>query len=136
VTEPKAALKAFAGTPLADLACFERTLDRIETDVAQMAARANAWSIGDLETMRRLPYTDQGQACLSAVLDTELARSQGLDALPAQVREAWIDAAQQALADHATSFALLPMAEILKPDGYLAGLAARGYAVEAPDEAP
>ena len=32
----------------------------------------------------------------------------------------------------ATIFALLPMAEILKPDGYLAALGARGYVVEAP----
>jgi hypothetical protein len=132
LAEPKQALRVFSGQALDDVACFELTLDRLEADLAQMAARANAWSIGDLATMRRLPYTDQGQACLAAVLDSAVARSQGLDALPAQVRDAWIDAAQKALAEHDTSFALLPMAEILKPDGYLAGLAARGYAVEAP----
>ena len=135
VTDPKKALQAFAGQSLDDVACFELTLDRLEADLAQMAARANAWSIGDLETMRRLPYTDQGQACLSAVLDSAVARSQGLDALPAQVRDAWLAAAQRALATHDTSFALLPMAEILRPDGYLAALAARGYAIEAPDAA-
>jgi hypothetical protein len=135
VTEPKKTLQAFAGQSLDDVACFELTLDRLEADLAQMAARANAWSIGDLATMRALPYTDQGQACLAAVLDSSVGRSQGLDALPAQVRDAWLAAAQKALATHDTSFALLPMAEILKPDGYLAALAARGYAVEAPDAA-
>jgi hypothetical protein len=135
VTEPKKTLQAFAGQSLDDVACFELTLDRLEADLAQMAARANAWSIGDLATMRALPYTDQGQACLAAVLDSAVGRSQGLDALPAQVRDAWLAAAQKALATHDTSFALLPMAEILKPDGYLAALAARGYAVEAPDAA-
>jgi hypothetical protein len=134
VTEPKKTLQAFAGQSLDDIACFELTLDRLEADLAQMAARANAWSIGDLATMRALPYTDQGQACLAAVLDSSVGRSQGLDALPAQVRDAWLAAAEKALATHATSFALLPMAEILKPDGYLAALAARGYAVEAPDD--
>jgi hypothetical protein len=133
VTDPKAALHAFAGKSLDDVACFELTLDRLEADLAQMAARANAWSVGDLATMRRLPYTDQGQACLSAVLDSAVARSQGLDALPAQVRDAWLDAAEQALATHRSSFALLPMAEILKPDGYLAALRRRGYVVEAPE---
>ena len=136
ISDPKAVLREFSGQSLDDLACFELTLDRLEADLAQMAARANAWSIGDLETMRRLPYTDQGQACLSAVLDSAVARSQGLDALPAQVRTAWLDAAEKAMARHPTSFALLPMAEILKPDGYLAALAARGYAIEAPDAAP
>jgi hypothetical protein len=133
LVDPKAALHAFSGKPLDDLACFELTLDRLEADLAQMAARANAWSIGDLAAMRRLPYTDQGQACLSAVLDSAVARSQGFDALPAQVRDAWLDAAEKALATHRASFALLPMAEILKPDGYLAALKARGYGVEAPE---
>ena len=134
VKDPKAALKKFAGKPLDDIACFEMTLDRLEADLAQMAARANAWSIGDLDTMQALPYVDQGQACLSAVLDNEFARSQGLDALPDQVRTAWVDAADKALRTHRTSFALLPMVEILKPDGYLAALAARGYAIEAPGD--
>lgn len=132
LADPKAALRTFSAAPLEDLACFELTLDRLEADLAQMAARANAWSIGDLATMRALPYTDQGQACLSAVLDSAVARSQGLDALPERVRVAWLDAAQAQIDKHPRSFALLPMAEILKPDGYLAALAARGYAVEAP----
>jgi hypothetical protein len=132
VRDPKAAVRAFAGQSLDDLACFELTLDRLDADLAQMAARANAWAIGDLATMQRLPYADQGAACLAAVLDSAVARSQGFDALPAQVRNAWLDAAEKALASHPQSFALLPMAEILKPDGYLAALGARGYAVEAP----
>jgi hypothetical protein len=132
VRDPKAAVRAFAGQSLDDLACFELTLDRLDADLAQMAARANAWAIGDLATMQRLPYAHQGAACLAAVLDSAVARSQGFDALPAQVRNAWLDAAEKALASHPQSFALLPMAEILKPDGYLAALGARGYAVEAP----
>jgi hypothetical protein len=132
VRDPKAAVRTFAGQSLDDLACFELTLDRLEADLAQMAARANAWAIGDLATMQRLPYAHQGAACLAAVLDSAVARSQGFDALPAQVRNAWLDAAEKALASHPQSFALLPMAEILKPDGYLAALGARGYAVEAP----
>jgi hypothetical protein len=133
-TEPKAALQAFADQSLPDVACFEQTLDRIEADVAQMAARANAWSVGDLATMRALPYADQGPTCLAAVLDTALARDRGLDDLPQQVRDAWLTTAERALATHEQSLALLPMAEILKPDGYLAALQARGYAVEAPTD--
>ncbi|MGH8028665.1 MAG: TraB/GumN family protein, partial [Arenimonas sp.] len=132
ITDPKAAVRAFAGSSLDDLACFELTLDRLDADLAQMEARANAWAIGDLDTMRRLPYTDQGAACLAAVLESTVARSQGLDALPERVRTAWLDAAEKALVAHPRSFALLPMAEILKPDGYLALLGARGYVVEAP----
>jgi hypothetical protein len=134
-TEPKATLKRFSRTSLEDVACFEKTLDRLETDLADMAARANAWSVGDLETMRRLPYADQGPACLSAFVDNAIAQEKGIDRLPERVRAAWVDAADGALRKHATSLALLPMAEILKPDGYLAALKARGVAIEAPDEA-
>jgi hypothetical protein len=131
-TEPKDTLKRFSRTSLDDLGCFVRTLDRLESDLANMAARANAWSIGDLATMRRLPYEDQGPACLKAMMDTAIAHEQGLDALPARVRTAWVDAADAALREHGTSLALLPMAEILKPDGWLTTLQARGVVVEAP----
>jgi hypothetical protein len=41
-------------------------------------------------------------------------------------------AAEAALRDNASTFALLPISELLKPDGYLAKLQARGYEVEAP----
>jgi hypothetical protein len=132
-SEPKDTLKRFSRTSLDDVGCFDRTLDRLETDLADMAARANAWSVGDLDTMQRLPYEDQGPACLTAMIDTAIAQEQGLDALPGRVRTAWVDAADAALRDHDTSLALLPMAEILKPDGYLATLKARGVAVEAPE---
>jgi hypothetical protein len=128
----KAMLQQLAASPLDDTACFARTLDRLETDLANMTARANAWAVGDLATLRALPYEDQGPACLAAVLASAMAREQHLDDLPARVRTAWVDAAEAALAGHDASLALLPMAEILKPDGYLAALQARGVAVEAP----
>ena len=132
LTDPKENLKRFAKTPLDDIGCFARTLDRLESDLVNMAARANAWSIGDLATMQRLPYEDQGPACLQAMMDTAIAQEQGLAALPGRVRGAWVDAADTTLKQHDSSLALLPMAEILKPDGYLTALQARGVVIEAP----
>ena len=43
-------------------------------------------------------------------------------------------AAEKALAENKSTFALLPISNLLSDDGYLSELAARGYAVEAPDE--
>jgi len=63
-----------------------------------------------------------------------VAQSRDLDALPGRVRAAWVDAADQALRAHRTSLALLPLAEITRPDGYLAALAMRGVVVVAPDD--
>ena len=131
-SRPKETLARFSRTSLDDAACFDQTLDRLETDLADMAARANAWSVGDLDAMRRLPYADQGPACLSAFIDNAIAEEQGIDRLPDRVRDAWLDAVDGALRRHPTSLALLPMAEILKPDGYLAALQRRGVKIEAP----
>ena len=46
--------------------------------------------------------------------------------------DAWLAAAESALAAHATSFAVLSIDPLLAKDGYLAVLAERGYRVEAP----
>jgi uncharacterized protein YbaP (TraB family) len=132
--DPKKALAQFAATPLDDIGCLEKTMDRLDADLYDMSARANAWAIGDLATMRALPYPDQAPTCVAAMLGSAVAQSRDLDALPARVRAAWVDAADQALREHPTSLALLPMAEVYKPDGYLAALRARGVVVIAPDE--
>lgn len=132
LSEPKAALKAFAKSPLDDTLCFEKTLDRLETDLANMRARANAWAIGDIDGLRQLPYEDQGRACLQALLDSQLAAQYDLVDVPQRVGELWLKAAEEALREHETSLAILPVSQLLKPDGYLARLQALGYEVEAP----
>lgn len=132
LTEPKAALKAFARSPLNDTACFEKTLDRLETDLANMRARANAWAVGDIDGLRQLPYEDQGRACLQALLDSQIAAEYDLVDVPRRVGDLWLEAAEAALSAHQTSLAVLPISQLIKPDGYLARLQARGYAVEAP----
>ncbi|HEX5756944.1 MAG TPA: TraB/GumN family protein, partial [Arenimonas sp.] len=132
LTEPKAALKAFAKSPLDDTACFEKTLDRLETDLANMRARANAWAVGDIDGLRQLPFEDHGRTCLQALLDSQLAAEYELVDVPQRVGDLWLKSAEDALRDHETSLAVLPISQLLKPDGYLARLQARGYEVEAP----
>ncbi len=132
ISDPKAALKQFAREDLDDLPCFTATLTRLETDLEAMRQRANAWAIGDIETLRELPYRDQEVVCAQAMLASEVAREQGITDLPARVRAAWLDAAEAALARDATSFAVLPMRTLLAEDGLLAELGRRGYRVEQP----
>lgn len=133
VAEPKEALKAFSHTALDDTGCFALTLERLETDLPAMQARANAWAIGDLERLRELPYPDQDSACMGAILENGLARQLGLTDLPARIRAAWLDAADKALANNASTFAVVPIRSLLDPDGILAELRARGYVVEEPE---
>jgi hypothetical protein len=133
IENPKALIREFTETALDDTECFGRILDRLEVEVATMQARANAWAVGDLEALRELPQVDSGQACIDAVLGAEAFQRRGFDDLPERLRQAWLDAAETALKTHRSSFALLPIGDLLADDGYLAALAARGYAVEAPE---
>jgi hypothetical protein len=132
VEDPRAALKEFAGSAVDDLACFRQTLDQVDRDLDTLAARANAWAMGQVAMLRELPYTDNTQACADALLQTGLAQRRGFSDLPAQVEQAWLAAAEAALAEHPESFAVLPMSRIIGTRAYLGILEARGYTVEAP----
>ncbi|MFC5577546.1 TraB/GumN family protein [Lysobacter niabensis] len=132
VKNPKAALKEFRAESLGDLECFDKMLQNLETDTGRMAERANAWAVGDIEALRNLPLGDQYQACQDALMQASVAQKNGMGNAEAEVRAAWISAAEAAIANNAISFALLPMSELLKADGYLAALQAKGYVVEAP----
>jgi hypothetical protein len=129
---PKAVLKEFRSESLSDGDCFDKMLANLENDVARMAERANAWAVGDVEALRHLPLGDQYQACQKAITQASVAQKNGLGNYEAEVRVAWLSAAENAIANNSVSFAVLPMSELLKPDGYLADLQARGYLVEAP----
>ncbi len=132
IDAPRELLKQFNRASFDDTACLERTVTRLEHELPILAARANAWASGDLQTLRRLRYDSLRWTCLQSVLQSDMARRLGYDDLPKQVERTWLEAAEQALTDHALTFALLPMDQVLATDGYLAGLRVRGYTVEAP----
>jgi len=134
IDEPKAMLKDFKKATLDDQACFRATLDRVDTDLARMSGRANAWATGDLAALRALPHVDEAGPCRDAILKLSIAREHGLDGIEGKLRQAWLDAATTALGRDATSFAILPMRLVVDADGYLAALREQGYAIEAPDD--
>lgn len=135
VEDAKAAVKEFAGRPLDDLECFRRTLDQVENDLDTLAQRANAWALGDIAQLQALTYTDNAKACTDALLQSGLGQSRGFSGLPARIEAAWLADAENALATHPESFAVLSMSQVLGPSGYLALLQQRGYTVESPDVA-
>ncbi|HEY5849487.1 MAG TPA: TraB/GumN family protein [Lysobacter sp.] len=131
IEDPKVALQEFRESKLDDVDCFGKTMQRLESDLDMMRERANAWAVGDLTTLKALPYTDQNEVCLRAVSQAAVLRKRTGD-IEAQVRERWLDAAELALKNNRVSLAVLPMRELLKPDGYIAQLRAKGYTVEEP----
>ena len=134
VADPKAALTEFRHGSMDDTRCFEQTLDRVEHGVPQMQARANAWATGDIDTLANMPRDHAGRACADAFSGADFARQQGLQDLPEKMAQSWMDAADKALTQNHSTLALLPMGDLLAPDGYLARLEAQGYAVESPGE--
>lgn len=132
VTDPAELLKELRVTSLDDVACLERTIARVESDLETLKLRANAWALGEVELLQRLPYTDNYRACTDALLESRLAPRAGLDDLQARVAEVWLKAVDSALTEHEQSFAMLPIGVLLREDGYLARLTERGYRVQAP----
>ena len=136
IDDPREALADFRkeGLRAQDLECFSGTLDIIERDLPRIAARANAWATGDLETLRNTPDARrQVDTCLAAWTATDVARKNGLTDVETRIRAAWLAAVEKALQEHAVSFALLPIDELLDESAYLAQLRQRGYRVIAPD---
>ena len=134
VKDPKAALKQFKASPLEDMGCLERTLDRLGQDMETLRARANAWATGDVAAIRAMPLSDQYQACMEAITESGIGRKLGMGDVAAKLREEWLVKAQAALDANATTFAVLPMRDLLRSGGVVDALKAKGYTVLAPDE--
>jgi len=131
----KARIREFSREPLADTECFRVTLDLVDAlaDAATQERRARAWATADLDALESLPaLPNPNLPCAMALLDSQVAQ----DLLPADLREQlhalWVDSAVAALAANETTLAIVPLAKLTRPDGYLARLRAKGFTIEPP----
>jgi len=160
VEKPRAILKAARNLDLAEGECVGRNLAQIERAEAKEpellklnVARINAWATGDLDALRAqaadrdpdLVPEDCTTAALNAAMQSQSVEpgnelSRGLDLLKQQEvllaeagKEAylnWMAAAEKALAENTSTFAVLPMNMVLDPKGWLSKLEEKGYSVE------
>jgi hypothetical protein len=132
VDDPKGAVRDLGKIPQdAEIACFAKTVERLEVDLPPMRQRANFWSLGDIEGLRSLPYPDDEAACLNAFLAVPQFRDQ-YERARIQLEDLWMSTAEAALAKNVSSFAVLPIAKLLKQDGALDRLKHQGYEVQEP----
>jgi uncharacterized protein YbaP (TraB family) len=130
--DPKSTIKQFEQTPReADINCLRTTIERLETDLQGTQQRANLWASGDVPGLRAITYPDQIEACIDAATAVPELRKRA-DALRAQVRTAWVNAAVASLEKNKSTFAVLPIARIAKTDGWLTELREKGYEIEEP----
>src|SRR5690606_36542570 len=132
VTDPKALLAEVEHVDLDDTACLEATIARLEAGTERLRLRANAWATGDHDALRAMPDLSHDRACAEAALESPVLRKRGADGIREAAAQDWLDAAEKALANNASTCALLPISDLLSDDGYLGLLAARCYEVTPP----
>lgn len=131
---PREAVRGFKKAHLEDVECFTKTVDRLETDLDAMKIRANAWSLGNIDAIRKLHFPDQKQSCNAAIMNSQwMSNIKGAGDLQQRMKASWLTAAETSLASNRATFAMLPMAELLNADGLLASLRAKGYQIDEPD---
>jgi hypothetical protein len=131
--DPRRTVKQFKKAMINDQQCLSGILDVIDQDFLQATERANAWATGDISALKRILSASQQDECLSAVGDTGFAKTIGITDIPHRIQQAWIKAAEVALAHNPQSVALLPMREVTADVGYLEMLQKDGYTVESPE---
>ena len=128
IDDPVDVLKDVGATPLsAEVTCLDAVVTRLETDLGPMQARARAWALGDVETLRKLPHADDKTACIAAVSTSERVRT-----LIARAQDDWIVVVEDSLAHNRGTLAVQSMDRLLGQHGALAVLKERGYEVEGP----
>lgn len=128
IDDPVDVLKDVSAAPLTgEVACLDSVVTLLETDLGPMQARARAWALGDVDTLRKLPHVDDRTACIAAVSTSERVR-----ALIARAQNDWLIAVETSLEHNRGTLAVQSMDRLLGEQGALAALRARGYSVEGP----
>jgi hypothetical protein len=145
-------LKAAQKLELPDVDCFTRGLDTIEPEIERVRELANAWARGDIATLRSMHRNvtlkeELSESCPNALM-TALREGDSTDsahfnrtladfewhaelaAVQSQVN--WLAAAKVSLEKNRSTFAVLSVGDVLRPDGHIEKLRAQGYTVEEP----
>jgi hypothetical protein len=132
--KPADAVAAFEKVDMDDQHCLTLVLDAVEHDLTEATVRANAWATGDIDTLSTVLTQPEKDSCLPAVGASPFAKAGDITDIQQRIDQSWIAHAEQALEDNTQTFALLPMDQLFKSDGYLSVLRSQGYTVKAPDE--
>lgn len=121
-------------------ACFEQQILQMEEDISEMKNRANRWAQGYIDELLYDEFSsvplvlvlDESKACTDLFFGSSSPQHEALVGGIARVKEMWLDAAENALARNASTFAILPINELLAEDGVLSVLKAKGYEIREP----
>jgi hypothetical protein len=119
-------------------ACFEQRVRHMEEDLDQIKSLAHSWAQGDIDEFRNderyyvsLAF-DRLEACEDLLTGNASTEQEIRVDVVARAKQMWLDAVENALATNASTFAILPITELLAEDGLLSKLKAKGYEVREP----
>jgi hypothetical protein len=146
VKKPRALLKKFKTTPLADADCFAKSLSVLESNIEGLRARANAWAIGDVATLRerKLDFTQDctvlwEQAIMSGELPEKLGVGESFNAVQLASQQAakealdhWLATIDKELNEGRSTLAVVPIGNLFGANGLLERFRQKGYSVTEP----
>jgi hypothetical protein len=150
IDKPREVIGRFREAQLGDAECFAKSLERLVDDLELMKTHANAWSTGDLEVLRRVPPPDPTLDCeqllwtlmMNGTLLKQLGTPETADQAERArlefergrkaVDEVWVSTVEDALRDHSSAFALVPLGALFDANGPLRLLRERGFVVVEP----
>jgi hypothetical protein len=109
----------------ASLACFHAALDDIDQEAAHAAATARAWANADLKTI--------GQTYKISVFQRCLLQDPSIQALVDRSTTQGVSVIEDALRRPGKSVAVIDLNFLLRPDGVLDRLKAKGDAISVPN---
>ena len=117
--------------PALELQCFESQVSRMEHDIDAMRRRASTWARGYIDEFRgvALPGSDD-DTCLTLIIAS--SEQATIEETRAKLENLWLENAERALHANRGTFAILPITELLRPEGPIARLKAKGYEVREP----
>ena len=118
-------------SPGVEQTCLQARLQELDARLEAHTRLASAWAVGDLATLRAHPGDSATGTCDSYALAFD---PEELSRMESRSRALWLENVDRALTDNDSTFAVLPLDALLRPDGPLSWLRQRGYEVLEPDE--
>ncbi len=117
----------------AEQTCLQALLQGVDARLEAQTRLAAAWAEGDLASLRAHPGDSPTEACSSSRL---APHPEELSQLESRFWALWLENVDRALSNNDSTFAILPLEDLLRPDGSLSRFRQRGYEVLEPDETP
>jgi uncharacterized protein YbaP (TraB family) len=107
--------------------CLAAIVERLERDMDTIKAQADAWALGDVDSLRKLPYPREIEVCVNA-----LESSDRMKDMIAHVAQGWDRGVENALDKGPPTLAVKPIYDLLGANGTIEKLRAKGYRIEGP----